>query len=337
MKVGIVGCGLISGAHIRALRRDPDVQLIAVCDSDPAKASRVADDYGIPHSYGDVAALLDGANGRRPEVVHILTPPRDHYPLTMLALQAGCHVLVEKPMALDVREASAMAAAARRLGLTLSVCHNHLYDPAILQARELVARGALGRIIAVEVFWGYFHGWQDRRRTGHWMHDLPGGHLQESAPHPVYLLQEFLPEARVVTAITPDAEAAALGVMFAGASGPGTIALTLATKPYRRLVTLHGTQLSLTVDLTNSTLVKFQVGIPGSERQSLHHGFQLVWSGLRNAVRKRLAAPGRELALSHRLFIEAFYRSLRQRSTPPVTAEAGQAVVAALDQVWAAL
>ena len=331
MRVGIAGCGLISRAHIDALRRVQGVEIVAVCDSDPMKARRTAGAHGIPHSYGDLSSLL---NERRPDVVHVLTPPRSHGELAIAALEAGCHVLVEKPMAIDMCEAGVMVATACRLGLTLSVCHNLLFDPAMIEARALVAQGTIGNVVAVDIFWGYFHGWRDRLRADHWMHELPGGYLQESAPHPVYLLQEFLPDARLVSATTRKAGEAGLGLLFAGRSGPGVIALSLSTKPYRRFVTIHGTEMSIGADLTNSTLVRFRQGRPGSERQSLDHGLQLVWSGLRKAVRKRVDRPSGELAISHRRFIEAFYRCLRDGTTPPVTAGDGQAVVATLERIW---
>ena len=331
MKVGIVGCGLISRAHIDALRRAQGVEIVAVCDSDPMKADRTAGAHGIPHSYRDLSSLL---SERRPDVIHVLTPPRSHRELAIAALEARCHVLVEKPMAIDPCEADLMVTTARRLGLTLSVCHNLLFDPAMIEARALVARGAIGKIVAVDIFWGYFHGWMDRLRADHWMHELPGGYLQEVAPHPVYLLQEFLPDSRLVSATARNGDRAGLGLLFAGRSGPGVIALSLSAKPYRRFVTLHGTEMSIGADLTNSTLVRFRQGRPGSERQSLDHGLQLVWSGLRKAVRKRVDRPSGELAISHRRFIEAFYRCLRDGTTPPVTGAAGHAVVATLDRIW---
>jgi predicted dehydrogenase len=340
VRVGIVGCGDVSRAHIRALHRITGVEVVAVCDTDQARARRIAGDSEIPLSFGNLSELLSEA---RPEVVHVLTPPRTHKDLALEAMEAGCHVLVEKPMAIDVGEADAMLAAARRRRVTLSVCHNFLFDPAMTEARALVARGAIGRVVAVDIFWGFFHGWVSRFQEGHWVHDLPGGLLHETAPHPVYLLREFLPDARLVSATACKADGVVplfrdtLSVFFAATSGPGVVTLSLSAKPYLRFVTLYGTEVSLRVDLASSTLVRLRQARPGSERQSLDHGVQLVSTALRKAVQKRLDRRDRDLAIPHRFFVERFHRCLRDGTEPPVTPEAGRAVVAILDQIWAAL
>ena len=84
----------------------------------------------------------------RPEVVHILTPPQTHASLALRALDAGCHVFVEKPMATSAQDAEAMLASARAKGLTLCVDHNRLFDPVVERAREMVERGTIGQVVS---------------------------------------------------------------------------------------------------------------------------------------------------------------------------------------------
>src|SRR5262245_11145127 len=135
MKVGIVGCGQIATVHIPYIRALPDTTIVAVTDHDPARASEMAARFGI----AGVSRTVDELVARhRPDVVHILTPPQTHAPLALQAMHAGCHVLVEKPMAVNLEEAEAMEAAARLRGVKLCVDHNHLFDPAVVAAR---ARG----------------------------------------------------------------------------------------------------------------------------------------------------------------------------------------------------
>ena len=138
MKIAILGCGDIARAHIPFIKAESRHRIVGVCDADPARAGALAKTFGIDHVYGDLAELIDR---QRPDVVHVLTPPQSHAGLAALAMRRGCHVLVEKPMALSVDEADTMMATARAHGVRLCVNHNQLFDPVVLRARRLVEEG----------------------------------------------------------------------------------------------------------------------------------------------------------------------------------------------------
>src|SRR5690348_14164534 len=94
---GLIGAGYISEYHVAALRRLPDVEIVGVTDLDHSKSAALAERFGL-RSFSSSAALADaGAN-----VMHVLTPPESHALVTLDALDRGCHVLVEKPLAVDV-------------------------------------------------------------------------------------------------------------------------------------------------------------------------------------------------------------------------------------------
>ena len=88
----------------------------------------------------------------KPQAIHILTPPASHCALTLEALEMGCHVLVEKPMADTAEECDQMIAKAKATGRVLSVGHSARMDPIVLKALELVKRGACGDILSVDFF-----------------------------------------------------------------------------------------------------------------------------------------------------------------------------------------
>ncbi len=311
MRVGIVGCGQVARTHLRALARLDRVEVVGVCDVDDGRSSELARTFGVPWSCRDAAELFE-----RVDAVHVLTPPASHKDIAVAALEAGCHVLVEKPMALHVDEADEMIAAASRHARTLGVCHNFLFDPGMLDARALLDEGRFGSIVGVELYWRASRGNPDRYLASEWLRDLPGGYLHEPAPHLVYLQQAFLGDVHVVAATatrTPGAPPPAeeYRALFAGESGLGSACVSLTSRPYRIVVRIFGTELSAEVDLMRRVLV-----LPGRR------------VGLRALALRR---PRRR---SHDELIDRFHASLEAGQPPPVTAEEGRSVVAVLDRLW---
>ena len=343
MRVGVIGCGNVSGRHIPPILRQTGVEIVGVADTDEERAREIAHRFGIRYVFRDAAAML---RERRPDVVHILTPPQSHKELSIQAMEAGCHVLVEKPMAVCVSEADEMIAASRRHGVTLGVCHNLLFIPAVIEAQELAATGVLGTIIGAEVFWKvYRYGDPDRYRAAQWLYELPGGIYHESAPHPVYLQMEFLKTLQVVSVLskktggdlpTPSDE---LRVLFNGESGLGSLSISSSAEPYLVYLNIFGSVMSLQVNLVTNTLIKFRRD--GLERVSkalvnIDHSLQLLSKTVINTVQTLLGRL-KLVGVGHVVLIEKFYESIRRGTDPPVTGEDGRAVVAVLDQIWAKL
>lgn len=335
MRVGIIGCGRVAQAHVPHLLRLEGVEIVGVCDTDEERARKIAHRFGVRHAYRDVSSILRES---RPDVVHILTPPQSHKNISIQAMEAGCHVLVEKPMALNAEEADEMIAASRRHGVTLCVCHNQLYDPVVTRARDLVAQGTVGKVVAVEVFWGTLHSRLIREyRNAQWLYDLPGGIFHEIGPHIVYLQMQFLKNMEVVSAIAKsmgnilpvDDE---LRVLFDGESSLGSLSFSVNTKPFLKYLSIYGTDTTIQINLTNSTLVTF-TNNPRRGSRNIEHGLQLLSQTVTQSIRNR---QGQRVP-PHRVLIEKFYESLIEGTAPPVSAEDGRAVVAVLDQIWAEL
>src|SRR5690606_32138894 len=113
MRVGIIGCGKIADGHAEQLRALDGVDLVAACDREPLMVGQFTDRWPGVSGYGDVAAMLAA---ERLDVVHVATPPDSHVALACLALDAGCHVFVEKPFALDAAGARQILDCAARNG-----------------------------------------------------------------------------------------------------------------------------------------------------------------------------------------------------------------------------
>lgn len=148
LRVGVIGCGLISGVHIHALEEAEHAVLAAVCDIDPEKLETIAKEHGVK-GYLDYRELL-----AQPDIdaVHICVPHYLHAPISIDALRAGKHVLCEKPMGTSLKEAQAMVQAARDSGKTLTVCFQNRYNGATRRMKEIIDSGEMGRVTGGSAF-----------------------------------------------------------------------------------------------------------------------------------------------------------------------------------------
>jgi len=344
VKVGIVGGGQIATVHIPYVRSYPGAQIVALTDTDDERARSTAARFAISNTCRSLDEMLDR---HRPDVVHIVTPPQTHAPLAIRAMEAGCHVFVEKPMAIDLEEAEAMETASRRLGVKLCVDHNHLFDPALVQARRLLAQGAIGDLVWVETFEGFSLGTPDNPyvqpgSADHWVHRIPGGIFQNLAPHPVYLLLAFLDPPKTLHAVAqktgrvPTSFADELRVLVTSDNALGCFMVSLSIQPFMKYVNLYGTEGTLRVNLStnNLTMVRNR-DLPRAIARGMlgvDEAAQLLQGTVANAyqvARGRLRPyPGMGVLIGE------FYRSIAENRPAPVDGEAGREVVRVLDQVW---
>ncbi len=143
IRAAVIGAGWYAAEnHIPTLARRPDVVLDGVCRLGAAELARVRAHFGFAFASEDHRDLL----ARRPDVVIVASPHRHHYAHVRDALEAGAHVLCEKPMTLDPQEAHDLAARARRLGRHLLVANGYHYLPHLPALRARLADGVVGRI-----------------------------------------------------------------------------------------------------------------------------------------------------------------------------------------------
>lgn len=157
-RVAIIGTGNIARAHARAYAANADVaQLVAVADVDKERAQAFAAQHGAEQTFGDAGEMLRQA---RPDAVSICTPNYLHAPLTIQALEAGVHVLCEKPMATSLAAAEQMKAAAARTGKVLYIGFNHRFIGKFAKAKELLDGGQYGKLLVCRIAIG--HGMWER-------------------------------------------------------------------------------------------------------------------------------------------------------------------------------
>jgi len=147
IKTAVIGAGFMGRAHSDAIRRLGHVEIEAVCGVSDEEARRFGEAIGVARATGDYRTLLDD---RQIEAVHVCTPNSLHAPVSIAFMEAGKHVLCEKPLTLDAAEAQAMTDLAAKKGLANCVNHNLRYYPVVQQIRRMIEAGELGDILVVQ-------------------------------------------------------------------------------------------------------------------------------------------------------------------------------------------
>ena len=146
IRVGIIGCGgIANGKHLPSLKNVPDVDMVYFCDIIRERAEKAAKEYGTKDAKvcTDYIELLED---KSIDVVHVCTPNRSHSTITVDALEAGKHVMCEKPMAINAEEAKKMVEAAKRTGKKLTIGYQNRHRPDSLYIKQEAENGTFGDI-----------------------------------------------------------------------------------------------------------------------------------------------------------------------------------------------
>lgn len=328
LKVGVVGCGDVAQKrHIPAfMRLKRNVVLHAVCDKNESLAKEVASRNHIPKVYSELSQMLSEESL---DIVDICTPPQIHAPLAVQALQHGCHVLLEKPMALKVSDCDQMIDASHRYGRKLCIVHNMLFYPTYLKAKKLVAEGAIGDFVGMRILLSNPRDEMIMRKD-YWIHKLPGGLIGETGPHVVYLSLAFLNKVNNVNICAknflehPWAPFDEFRIELEGENAVSSIAISYTGKHRNLYVDILGTEGILHLDLLSMLLVrqaeKQSMKPMALARYSLMTASQIVGGVIANAFAVLL----RQAKFGHDIVIERFVNSILNDYQPPVTAEEGR-------------
>lgn len=191
LRLAIVGCGLIGNKRAAALSKVADGRLVAVCDLDPTRAAKLAQSHPGCEALTDAASVID-----RPDIdaIIIATLNSTLAPLSLAAVQAGKHVLVEKPGALSAGQLREVQIVAQKSRAKVRLGYNHRFHPSLQKAREIIDSGALGPLMFLRGRYGhggrkgYDREWRaDARLSG-------GGELIDQGVHLIDLAGWFLGE-----------------------------------------------------------------------------------------------------------------------------------------------
>jgi predicted dehydrogenase len=309
----LIGCGHVAELrHLPALSRLDRARVVALADVEPDRARRLAERFAVPRASGDPQELLADSDV---EVVAVLVPPADHAKLTIAALEAGKHVLVEKPLATSLADADRMIAAAARTPAKAGIGFNLRAHPVVRRARELLKSGVVGTIEAIhgavsgsheQGSGGEWRSWKLDRRRG-------GGTLFEVAPHH-YDLWRHLTGAEVeeVCALTRQDEAGEVASSIsARLSGGPLVSMAFVHSPTTvNELTVQGPGGRLDISTLEYDGLRFtpSSAFPGDVRvraRRLREAIVQLPSGVRGL------RQGGEYPLSYRRQWEAFLAAVR--------------------------
>jgi predicted dehydrogenase/nucleoside-diphosphate-sugar epimerase len=171
LRLALIGCGAIAQQmHLPVLAGHEQIQLVALVDRDRQRAAKLAQGYGVPQTYADLAEIPPASI----DAAIIATPPAHHAPAAITLLKQGVHVLVEKPMATRLAEAQAMCDAADQAGVTLAVGFFRRFFPSIRLLKGLLEAETFGRPVAFMAEGGGMYSWA-AATLSHMRRDLAGG------------------------------------------------------------------------------------------------------------------------------------------------------------------
>jgi predicted dehydrogenase len=336
LKVAVVGSGLIAQKrHIPAfLRLKNYVSLCAICDLNLDVARSTASKFGIRNVYSDLSTML---SKEQPDIIDVCTPPKAHIVVAIKAMENGCHVLLEKPMAPSVSDCDDMIRMSKKYGVKLSVVHNQRFYPVFLKAEEMVKKGAIGeltgmRIISLtprEVY--LIH-------ENHWIHKLPGGIIGETGPHVIYMSLAFLKHVKNVEVCAtkktnyPWVLYDDYRIELEGENMNSSIYVSHATEYATSEVELFGTNYALKMDLESMLLIRYKrntlkpIDIAIS---SLNTAGQIMRGVFLNSLKTILHRP----MIGHDIMIEKFVKSIINDQPVPVTPEEGRETVRVMEMI----
>jgi predicted dehydrogenase/nucleoside-diphosphate-sugar epimerase len=330
-RVALVGAGYVSAYHIRALQRLPHIRIVGIADTSVDRARALARRFAIPGVFSSLSAMRSA----QPDVVHVLTPPASHAQLAVEALEMGCDVLVEKPMATTREECDEMIAAARRTGRILSVNHSAKEDPIVVEALERLRRGACGDVLAVDFY----------RTSEYPLYAggvLPAAFRQGGYPfrdmgvHALSLMEAFLGSIQDVdvryrsTGKDPNVFFDDWRGTVVCARGCGAFHLSWSARPIRNELFVRGTAGDMHIDCFLQTCTVSRP-LPGpkpisSAINAVTRAAQTVYDVPRNML--RFASGSLRLSPGIHAGVLKFHDALARRITPPITADEGRRMVA---------
>jgi predicted dehydrogenase len=339
-----LGCGVIGPHHAKAIAGLESAELVAVADVVPERAEELAGKYGCAN-YASLEEMLAGVDL---DVVCVCTPSGMHADAAVTALEAGKHVVIEKPVDVTLEAADRLIKVQRATGGRVAVVSQHRFDAATQAVHEALARGEFGRLTSgsADVRWWRSQSYYDSGGwRGTWELD-GGGVLINQAIHSIDLLQWLMGQVVEITAYMGliaheriEVEDTAVAILKFANGALGTIVATTAAYPgLTTRIAVHGDRGSAIVD--DDELTYFHAAREGQEGEAYGAG------GGENQAEEIMqrygeaesgpgagADPG-NLSMAHRDQIEDFVEAVRDGREPLVNVEEARQPLAIIQGIY---
>jgi predicted dehydrogenase len=300
---------------------------------EPILAEQLALRYSVPHWYTDFDHML---SEHRLDVIHIATPPHSHLALAQKAAEAGCHVFLEKPLALNATDGQRLIDCVHQTNRKMTINYWYNFETPALALKQFVANGNLGDPVHIESYYGYDlaggFGQALLSDDRHWVHQLPGKLFQNIIDHAINKITPFLPDEPVEIIARAyrrrhsngdrtDGVLDELRVMILAGGMSAYVTFSSHARPVGHFMRVYGTKNTAHVDFAlRSMFVEEKQTVPSAVGRLLP-SFKSSWQSLRQATQN-----AREFAGSRFHFFEGmnrllslFYESILHDTPVPIS------------------
>jgi nucleoside-diphosphate-sugar epimerase/predicted dehydrogenase len=346
LNVGFLGTGYISHWHAKALRAVSNASLSAVCDRELGRAHSFAARHGVNRVHDSLEAMLAGG---RLDVIHVLLPPNHHASAAGEIIDAGVHVLLEKPMAVCTQACEQLIEHARLRGVKIGVSHNFLFAPIYEQLRSDLRSGKLGRPDKITITW---HKGLDQLQAGPfdlWMLSEPKNIMLEIGAHSLAHVLDLVGPTEIVGIHATNPLDLPTGTRFfrrwhiEAAQGPTGVTLAFSFAPgfSEHSIHIRGSLANATVDFERNTYLlhrhtKFAHDFDRycmsavAARALLAQARNTLGRVILSKLRHSAADPyGQSITRA----LQAFYTGLATRADQRLSPELGRDVVRACTEI----
>jgi predicted dehydrogenase len=328
LKAALVGTGRIAHQHLACLRQQPDVQVAAVCDLSAVAAEAAAERHGVSNWFTDHLEMLRTVH---PDVLHVTTPPASHFGLAMDGLDAGAHVVVEKPAAATFGEVAALVDRAGQLSRAVVEDYNYVFNRPVRTLLDLIRSGEAGALCHVAVTLCLDLGGSDSPyadpNLAHPALQLRGGAVADFLPHLASLTHAFVgPHRGVSTSWAGPAGTAGLPhdemrALVEGEGPTATICFSGRARPDVFEVSVLTTRMRARADLFHPRLVVDGVRRAPRPLVALLNALNEAWVVASSAVADSWAKLGSGPGSYEGLWelLARTYVALGSAAPPPVT------------------
>jgi predicted dehydrogenase len=194
LRVGYIGCGSVSHAYLPGLAQADFIELVSACDIIPERAQKAAEQHKIPNVFPSIDAMLGGPKF---DLLVNTTSMPSHFPVNKKALEAGCNVWSEKPMALEVKDARELLALAKKKGVQLWAAPTSVTIPQFRFMSDMIQNGKIGRATAGHGTYGH-----EGPTWSAWFYEKGGGSLYDLGVYNVTTLTGLLGPVKEVVGMT---------------------------------------------------------------------------------------------------------------------------------------
>ncbi len=335
LRVAIIGCGQIADGHVSEIQKLGNATVVAVCDTEPIIAEQLAIRFGIKTWYHSHKEML---NKEQLDVIHICTPPQSHLALAKDAVDSGCHIYVEKPLALNYLETVELVQYVTNAHRKITIGHNSEFDPPSVEMRNHIKNGTLGDPVHVESWYGYNMGGSFGKAIlaspDHWVHKLPGKLFHNNINHMLNKITEYLDDD------TPEIHAFAwkrdttqnfgdlrddlydeLRTVIRGKTVSAYGTFSSGVRPVGHYVRVYGTRSIIDLDYTSRSVAVDRGALYPSAIGRLLAGYDKAWQYTKSALKnsKRFYQNDFHFFSGMNLLIKNFYDSILHDAPLPVS------------------